>query len=136
MSSTALGASGDTDACENQANSDQCEEAKNDPAPVSFRDTFSKSGADSHPGNRGDCDANRGERECRIRVQPERASSTDPDAVESEEHHGNDTDEHAVREVTATQEEFGNNPDADLRTDVIPTFYRHAANFHCAYRER
>ncbi len=35
-----------------------------------------------------------------------------------------------------TVEEFGDDSDADLRTDVIPTFYGHAADFHCAYRER
>jgi hypothetical protein len=38
-----------------------------------------------------------------------------------------------ARAVTA--EEFADRPDADLRTDVLPTFYRHAAGFHCAYRE-
>lgn len=30
--------------------------------------------------------------------------------------------------------EFADRPDADLRTDVIPAFYRRAAGFHCAYR--
>jgi hypothetical protein len=30
---------------------------------------------------------------------------------------------------------FADRPDADLRTDVIPAFYRHLADFHCAYRE-
>jgi len=34
-----------------------------------------------------------------------------------------------------TREEFGDDPDADLRTEVLPAFYRHAAGFHCAYRE-
>jgi len=34
-----------------------------------------------------------------------------------------------------TAEEFAERPDADLRTEVIPTFYRYAAGFHCAYRE-
>jgi len=31
--------------------------------------------------------------------------------------------------------EFADEPDADLRREVIPAFYRHAAGFHCAYRE-
>ena len=30
--------------------------------------------------------------------------------------------------------EFADDPDADLRGEVIPAFYRHAAGFHCAYR--
>lgn len=30
--------------------------------------------------------------------------------------------------------EFADDPDADLRREVIPAFYRHAAGFHCAYR--
>jgi len=34
-----------------------------------------------------------------------------------------------------TAEEFADRPNADLRTDVIPAFYRHLADFHCAYRE-
>jgi len=34
-----------------------------------------------------------------------------------------------------TAQEFAEQPDADLRTDVLPTFYTHAAGFHCAYRE-
>jgi hypothetical protein len=34
-----------------------------------------------------------------------------------------------------TAAEFADRPDADLRTDVIPAFYRHLADFHCAYRE-
>jgi hypothetical protein len=34
-----------------------------------------------------------------------------------------------------TAAEFEDRPDADLRTDVIPAFYRHLAEFHCAYRE-
>jgi hypothetical protein len=33
-----------------------------------------------------------------------------------------------------TVAEFADRPDADLRTDVIPAFYRHLADFHCAYR--
>jgi len=31
--------------------------------------------------------------------------------------------------------EFAAAPDADLRGTVIPAFYRHAAGFHCAYRD-
>jgi hypothetical protein len=31
--------------------------------------------------------------------------------------------------------EFADEPDADLRGEVIPAFYRHAAGFHCAYRD-
>lgn len=31
--------------------------------------------------------------------------------------------------------EFAADPDADLRGEVIPAFYRHAAGFHCAYRD-
>jgi len=33
-----------------------------------------------------------------------------------------------------TQEEFADHPDADLRTEVLPAFYRRFAAFHCAYR--
>lgn len=33
-----------------------------------------------------------------------------------------------------TAEEFADRPGADLRTEVIPTFYRSVAGFHCAYR--
>lgn len=33
-----------------------------------------------------------------------------------------------------TYAEFRDDPDADLRTDVIPAFYRRVAAFHCAYR--
>jgi len=33
-----------------------------------------------------------------------------------------------------TAEEFHDEPDADLRMDVIPAFYRRVAGFHCAYR--
>ncbi|MFB6297421.1 MAG: hypothetical protein ABEH56_02755 [Salinirussus sp.] len=33
-----------------------------------------------------------------------------------------------------TAEEFDGRPDADLRTDVLPAFYRRVAGFHCAYR--
>jgi len=34
-----------------------------------------------------------------------------------------------------TAEDFADRPDADLRTDVVQTFYRYAAGFHCAYRD-
>jgi hypothetical protein len=34
-----------------------------------------------------------------------------------------------------TRQEFEDDPDADLRTDVIPTFYQQVAGFHCAYRD-
>jgi hypothetical protein len=34
-----------------------------------------------------------------------------------------------------TREEFEDCPDADLRTDVIPAFYRRVAGFHCLYRD-
>jgi hypothetical protein len=34
-----------------------------------------------------------------------------------------------------TAEEFADRPDADLRTEVVPTFYSYAADFHCEYRE-
>jgi len=37
-----------------------------------------------------------------------------------------------TRAVTA--EEFADRPDAGLRTEVVQTFYRNAAGFHCAYR--
>jgi len=33
-----------------------------------------------------------------------------------------------------TREEFEGRPDADLRTDVLPAFYRRVAGFHCSYR--
>ncbi|MHC3438709.1 hypothetical protein ACYJ1Y_11580 [Natrialbaceae archaeon A-gly3] len=33
-----------------------------------------------------------------------------------------------------TREEFRDRPDANLRTEVIPEFYRQTAGFHCAYR--
>jgi hypothetical protein len=33
-----------------------------------------------------------------------------------------------------TAEEFTDR-EADLRTEVLPAFYRHLADFHCAYRE-
>ncbi len=34
-----------------------------------------------------------------------------------------------------TADEFESRADADLRTEVIPAFYQHLADFHCAYRE-
>lgn len=34
-----------------------------------------------------------------------------------------------------TAESFADRADADLRTDVLPSFYRHVAGFHCAYRD-
>jgi hypothetical protein len=34
-----------------------------------------------------------------------------------------------------TKAELEDRPDADLRTVVVPTFYRHLADFHCVYRE-
>jgi len=42
----------------------------------------------------------------------------------------------AVEDARAlTREEFVDQPDADLRTDVIPAFYRRVADFHCVYRD-
>ncbi|MEF8774829.1 MAG: hypothetical protein V5A37_08940 [Halobacteriales archaeon] len=38
-----------------------------------------------------------------------------------------------ARAMTAV--EFADRPDADLRTDVVPAFYQHAAGYHCAYLE-
>jgi len=37
-----------------------------------------------------------------------------------------------AKAVTAA--EFADRPDADLRTDVVQTFYGNVAGFHCAYR--
>jgi len=34
-----------------------------------------------------------------------------------------------------TAEEFRDRTDADLRLDVIPSFYQQVAAYHCAYRE-
>lgn len=34
-----------------------------------------------------------------------------------------------------TKAELEEQSDADLRTTVIPTFYKHVADFHCVYRE-
>ena len=34
-----------------------------------------------------------------------------------------------------TEAEFRDHPDADVRTEVIPAFYRRVAGFHCAYRD-
>ncbi len=43
--------------------------------------------------------------------------------------------EAAVDDAKAlTYEEFQDAPDADVRTEVIPAFYRRVAAFHCAYR--
>jgi hypothetical protein len=33
-----------------------------------------------------------------------------------------------------TRESFTDRPDADVRTEVLPAFYRQFAGFHCAYR--
>jgi hypothetical protein len=35
----------------------------------------------------------------------------------------------------AIEAEFGDREDADLRTDVVPAFYRSVAGYHCAYRD-
>lgn len=44
--------------------------------------------------------------------------------------------EMAVDDARAlTQEEFADRPNADLRTEIIPAFYRRVAGFHCRYRE-
>ncbi|WP_205742923.1 hypothetical protein [Halalkalirubrum salinum] len=32
------------------------------------------------------------------------------------------------------KEAFGDRPDADLRTEVLPSFYQQASPFHCRYR--
>jgi len=43
--------------------------------------------------------------------------------------------EAAVDDARAlTVEAFADRPEADLRTEVLPTFYQHVAGFHCAYR--
>lgn len=34
-----------------------------------------------------------------------------------------------------TETAFDDRPDADVRTEVIPAFYRRVAGFHCAYRD-
>ena len=36
--------------------------------------------------------------------------------------------------LAMTREQFAERPDADLRTAVLPAFYRELAGFHCAYR--
>ena len=42
----------------------------------------------------------------------------------------------AIEDARAhTQDEFDDSPGADLRTEVIPAFYRRVAGFHCIYRE-
>jgi hypothetical protein len=44
--------------------------------------------------------------------------------------------EAAIEDARAfTRQAFAEDPDADLRTDVIPTFYQQVAGFHCAYRD-
>jgi hypothetical protein len=35
----------------------------------------------------------------------------------------------------AIEDEFGDREDADVRTDVVPAFYRAVAGYHCAYRD-
>ena len=37
--------------------------------------------------------------------------------------------------LAAVREQFSGDHGADLRTDVIPAFYRSLAGFHCAYRD-
>jgi hypothetical protein len=34
-----------------------------------------------------------------------------------------------------TAKEYADEPEADLREEVLPTFYQQAAAFHCQYRE-
>lgn len=42
----------------------------------------------------------------------------------------------AIEDARAhTQTEFDDRSDADLRTEVLPAFYRRVAEFHCIYRE-
>ncbi|MEF8778609.1 MAG: hypothetical protein V5A36_06845 [Natronomonas sp.] len=44
--------------------------------------------------------------------------------------------ERAIEDARAlTRAEFEDRLEADLRTDVIPAFYRRVAGFHCVYRE-
>jgi hypothetical protein len=44
--------------------------------------------------------------------------------------------EAAITDARAfTRTEFEDQPDADLRTDVVPAFYSYAAGFHCEYRD-
>lgn len=41
----------------------------------------------------------------------------------------------AIEDARAlTEAEFADRPDSDLRTDVVPAFYRRIAAFHCIYR--
>ncbi|WP_254841347.1 hypothetical protein [Natronomonas marina] len=41
----------------------------------------------------------------------------------------------AIEDARArTREAFAADPDADLRTEVIPAFYQRVAGFHCVYR--
>lgn len=43
--------------------------------------------------------------------------------------------ERAIEDARAfTAAEFADRPDADIRTDVLPAFYRRVAGFHCIYR--
>ncbi|MFB6205381.1 MAG: hypothetical protein ABEJ05_02480 [Haloglomus sp.] len=52
---------------------------------------------------------------------------------------GTDVPDHVMAAVEDAREqtraEFAERPEADLRTDVIPAFYRRIAGFHCAYRD-
>lgn len=42
----------------------------------------------------------------------------------------------AIEDARAlTREEYQDRPDADVRTEVIPAFYRRIAGFHCIYRD-
>jgi hypothetical protein len=42
----------------------------------------------------------------------------------------------AIEDARArTKEEFSGSAEADLRTEVLPAFYRRVAGFHCIYRE-
>lgn len=44
--------------------------------------------------------------------------------------------ERAIEDArTLTEAEFADRPDADVRTGVIPAFYRRVAEFHCIYRK-
>jgi hypothetical protein len=37
--------------------------------------------------------------------------------------------------IAMTAEEFEGESEADLRTEVVPTFFQYVAGFHCSYRE-
>lgn len=42
----------------------------------------------------------------------------------------------AIEDARArTREKFEDSEEADLRTEVLPAFYRRVAGFHCIYRE-